>query len=162
MTSGYAAWGAIRGIMIATIVAGTLYLLSAFAFDIWYGGSPIAVLEGIGSAVVERGAVGNAYVLAAAGLGLHFAIMLAMATVYVLGAALLRPLNRLWLLSGIVYGLALWGIMDRALLPWRWPTLFPLTATTDIAEQIFDHVVLVGLPIALVARRATRWRRVYM
>jgi hypothetical protein len=52
--------------------------------------------------------------------------------------------------------------MDRVVLPYRWPTIFPLTGTPEIAEQLFDHIVLVGLPIAWIARRAARWHRRYI
>lgn len=162
MASGYSAWGAARGIVIATVMAGTLDILSAFAFAVWYGASPLGVLGGIGSAVVDRDVIGDPWIMAAIGFGLHFGIMLAMAAGYLFVAALVPLVNRLWLLSGVLYGLALWAVMERVLLPYRWPTLFPLTSTPDIAEQLFDHIALVGLPVAFVARRAARWRRRYL
>ncbi len=162
MRSGYSVSGALRGIVIATTIAGTLDILSAFAFAVWHGASPLGVLGGIGSALVDRGTIGNAWVLGAIGLGLHFGIMAAMATAYVLVAALLPFVNRVWLLSGVVFGAILWGIMEHIVLPYRWPTIFPLTGTPEIAEQLFNHIILVGLPIAWIARRAARWRRRYI
>ena len=42
-------------------------------------------------------------------------------------------------------------------LPWRWPALFPLTDLQGMAIQSFSHILLVGIPIALVARAARRW-----
>lgn len=162
MRSGYSISGALRGIVIATTIAGTLEILSVFAFGVSQGASPLGVLGGIGSALVDRGAIGNEWVLGAIGLALHFGIMAVMATAYVLVAALLPFVNRVWLLSGIVFGAILWGIMERVVLPYRWPTMFPLTGTPEIAEQLFDHIVLVGLPIAWIARRAARWKRRYI
>ena len=52
----------------------------------------------------------------------------------------------------------LWGIMNWVVLPYRWPTAFPFIDTKDMSEQLFSHIVLVGIPIALVAKAATRWR----
>ena len=65
------------------------------------------------------------------------------------------------LMSGIAYGLALWGVMYWIVLPQRWPTMFPVDPRLDpkgFAEDLFSHIVLVGIPIALVARSASRWR----
>ena len=161
MTTSYSISGTLRGIVIATTIAGTLDILSAFAFAAWDGASPLGVLGGIGSALVDRDAIGNVWIMAAIGLGLHVAIMAAMATAYMLVAAIVPVVNRLWPLSGIVFGAILWGIMERIVLPYRWPTIFPLTGTPEIAEQLFNHIVLVGLPIAWIARQAARWHRRY-
>ena len=84
-----------------------------------------------------------------------------MAAVYLLVASRVSLINRLPVLSGIGYGLVLWGIMYWVVLPYRWPTLFPIDPRTnmqEVGEQLFSHVVLVGIPIALVAKAATRWR----
>ena len=43
------------------------------------------------------------------------------------------------------------------MLPYRFPTLFPILDPQEVGMQLFSHVVLVGLPIALIARRAARW-----
>ena len=94
--------------------------------------------------------------LALVGLALHFAIMAVMATVYVLAAARMPNLRARPLLGGVAYGLATWAVMNLIVLPLRWPTLFPKFDTVSLAEQLFSHVVLVGIPIALIARRASR------
>jgi hypothetical protein len=160
MESSYSGKALIRAIIIATTIAGTLDILSAFLFAIMAGGSPLGVLRGIGGAIVDSEAY-ERFVLAAIGLTLHFAIMAAMATVYLLVASRIRLVNRLAVLSGVGYGLALWGVMYWIVLPRRWPTMFPIDPTREpkeIALQLFSHIILVGIPIALVARAATRWR----
>jgi hypothetical protein len=161
MASGYSGKAISRAIVIATVIAGTLDILSAFAWAILADGTPLGVLTGIGSAIVDREAFANPYVLPAIGLALHFGIMLVMATVYLLAASRISLLNRLAVLSGIGYGLVLWGVMYWVVLPHRWPTLFPVDPRLDpkgFAEDLFSHIVLVGIPIALVARSASRWR----
>jgi uncharacterized membrane protein YagU involved in acid resistance len=157
MRSSYSSTAATRAILIAMVIAGTLEILAAFAFAIMAGGSPLGVLRGIGGAFLDSEAVGP-ITLAVAGLVLHFAIVTVMATVYLVLAGRIGLLNRLAVLSGVGYGLILWGVMCWVILPWRWPTLFPVTDRTEVAMQLFSHVVLVGIPIALVARSATRWR----
>ena len=161
MASRYSGKAIIRATVIATVIAGTLYILSAFAFDIAADGTPLGVLRGIGGAIVDRETFANPFVLPAIGLALHFGIMLVMAAVYLFAASRVPLLNRLPILSGIGYGLVLWGVMYWVVLPQRWPTLFPIDPRTnlqEVGEQLFSHVVLVGIPIALVAKAATRWR----
>ncbi|MFA6114477.1 MAG: hypothetical protein WC729_10800 [Sphingomonas sp.] len=157
MESSYSSKALARAIVIATVIAGTLEILSAFAFAIMAGGSPLGVLRGVGGAILDSEAVGPV-TLAAGGLVLHFAIMTVMAAVYLVLAGRIALLNRLAVLSGVGYGLVLWSVMYWVVLPWRWPTMFPVIDPTEVAMQLFSHVVLVGIPIALVARSATRWR----
>ncbi|MES2046096.1 MAG: hypothetical protein V4475_19660 [Pseudomonadota bacterium] len=156
MATSYSVSGFWRGVVIATTVAGTLDILSAFLFDALVKGTPLGVLGGIAAAglpQLDLGVIPNA----AVGLTLHFAIMFAMVAVYFTFAARIVLLNRHAWLSGVVYGLILWGVMYWGVLPWRFPTLFPILDPQEVAMQLFSHVVLVGLPIALIARRAARW-----
>ena len=118
-------------------------------------------LNGIGGAIVEPEIIGNQYALAGIGLALHFAIMAVMATVYLLVASRFRSVNRWSLLSGIGYGLILWIVMYWIVLPQRFPTMFPILTPNEVAMQLFSHIVLVGIPIALVAKRARRRRSAY-
>jgi uncharacterized membrane protein YagU involved in acid resistance len=158
MQSGHSGKGLVRAIVIATTIAGTLDILSAFVYAMMAGGTPLGVLRGVGGAIVDREAFAP-FVLAAIGLALHFAIMTVMATVYLLFAARIPPINRMPVPSGIGYGLLLWGVMYWIVLPRRWPTMFPVTDPKEVAMQLFSHIVLVGIPIALVAK-ASRWRHV--
>ncbi|HSI17140.1 MAG TPA: hypothetical protein VK980_05180 [Sphingomonas sp.] len=156
MTTSYSVSGFWRGVVIATTVAGTLDILSDFLFDALVKGTPVGVLSGIAAAALPQadlGVVPNAVL----GLIVHFAIMFVMAAVYFTFAARTALLNRRAWLSGIVYGVILWGVMYWGVLPWRFPTLFPILDAQEVGMQLFSHVVLVGLPIALIARRAARW-----
>lgn len=161
MGSHYSGKAFVRAAIIATVIAGTLYILSAFAFDIAADGTPLGVLRGVGGAIVDRDAFASPFVLPVIGLALHFGIMLVMAATYLIAASRVSLINRLPILSGIGYGLALWGLMYWVVLPQRWPTLFPVDPRAnmlEVGEQLFSHIVLVGIPIALVAKAATRWR----
>ncbi|MDB5711646.1 MAG: hypothetical protein JWL96_3716 [Sphingomonas bacterium] len=162
MTTSYSVSGFWRGVVIATVVAGTLDILSAFLFDMLVKGTPVGVLNGIAAAAlpqVDMGGMGDMGDIASAALGLivHFAIMFVMVAVYFTFAARTRLLNHHVWISGIGYGLILWGVMYWGMLPWRFPTLFPILDPQEVAMQLFSHIVLVGLPIALIARRAARW-----
>ena len=158
MAEAYSTSATIRAIVIATAIAGTLDILGAFAFAVIAGGSPAGVLRGICGAIVDPDGFGSPLIPLAIGLALHFAIMTVMASFYLSAAAHVAWLNRVPVVSGAGYGLALWLVMCWFVLPQRWPTMFPTGDSADIAMQVGCHVLLVGIPIAFVARSAARWR----
>ena len=158
MVGYYSRSAAFRAIVIATTLAGTLDILAAFGFAVAAGGSPVGVLRGICGAIVDPAALPHLWLAVAIGLALHFCIMTIMAAVYVSSAAHVRWLNRIWVFSGLAYGLMLWLVMFWLVLPLRWPTLFPTAEPADIAMQLSCHLLLVGMPIAAIAARASHWR----
>jgi len=140
-----------RKIVMATLVAGTLDILSACVYTLIAGRAPINMLKGLASAVLGDGAVKGGIGVALAGLLLHFAIMAVMVAFFVIAANRLPLLKARWLLAGVVYGIGLWAVMNLIVLPLRfgWHPFTPL----GLAEQFFSHIVLVGIPIAWFARR---------
>jgi hypothetical protein len=73
--------------------------------------------------------------------------------VFVLAADRITALKRQALLWGALYGLGIWVVMYFLVLPTRFGAPLPHDPKA-IAIQLFCHIVLVGIPIALVARRA--------
>jgi hypothetical protein len=147
----------LKPILIATLVAGTLDILSAFVFAGMAGMTPLGVLQ-----FVASGPFGNAPTATPGwgliGLLVHFAIMACMAAAFMLVAPRLAPLMRHPIPAGIAYGVLLWIIMYWLVRPLRFPDL-PLPHTLKgVSQQLFSHCLLVGIPIALVASRffATR------
>lgn len=140
-----------RKIVMATLVAGTLDILSACVYTLIAGRAPINMLKGLASAVLGDGAVKGGIGVALAGLLLHFAIMAVMVAFFVIAANRLPVLKARWLLAGIAYGVGLWAVMNLVVLPLRfgWHPFTPL----GLAEQFFSHIVLVGIPIAWFAKR---------
>jgi hypothetical protein len=137
---------------MATAIAGTLDIVSAFVFAGLAGMTPAGVLV-----YVASGPFGDAPTAtpgwAAAGLLVHFAIMACMAAFYMIVAPRFPALLRHPIVAGLLYGLLLWFVMYWIVKPLRWPEA-PLPHTLyGIANQLFSHCILVGLPIALVASR---------
>ena len=64
-----------RKILLATLVAGTLDILSACIYTLIAGRAPITMLKGLASAILGNGAVTGGIGVALVGLLLHFAIM---------------------------------------------------------------------------------------
>lgn len=140
-----------RRIAGATLVAGTLDILSAVVYTLIAGKQPINMLKGLASAVLGDGATAGGSGIALVGLALHFAIMAVMAAVFIVAADRMPALKARWILAGIAYGIGLWAVMNLIVLPLRfgWHPFKPLS----LAEQFFSHLFLVGLPIAWSARR---------
>jgi hypothetical protein len=140
--------GIARPILLATAVAGTLDILSAFVFA---GMAGVSVIDG---AAPTPG-------WAAIGLLVHYAIMACMAAAYMIAAPRLPALLRHPILAGLLYGLLLWGIMYWIVKPLRWPDA-PLPHNFQgIAAALFAHCILVGLPIAWIASRHFRRRSAF-
>lgn len=150
----------VRPVLIATLIAGTLDILSAFVFAGMAGMTPMAVLRYVASGPFGDGVTPTAG-WAAAGLLVHFAIMASMAAAYMAVARRVPALLRFPIVSGLFYGLLLWLIMYWLVKPLRWPDAPRPHALWPIANQLFSHCILVGLPIALIARRSFRRRSAY-
>ena len=131
----------------ATLIAGVLDLISAFVYALLEGHNLLIVPVGIALAIWP-GAVSSIGAGIVVGVLLHFAIMLAMVYVFVLAARRWSMLAAQPVLAGAAYGLLLWATMYLVVLPLRWPTLFPHFTSTGVMEQLFSHVVLVGIPVA--------------
>jgi len=147
----------LRPILLATFAAGTLDILAAIALTLYYGRRTVAdmlrfVASGPFPGATEWGEGG-----AALGLAVHFALMAAMATVFVLAAARRRPLWQKPLLWGVLYGLATYVVMNLIVVPLRFEGAFP-PSPLSVVTQLFCHIVLVGIPIALIAARHFRRR----
>lgn len=148
----------LKPIVIATLIAGTLDILSAFVFAGMAGTSPVGVLTYVASGPFGDGVRGGGLHWAAVGLAVHFALMACMASAYVLVAPRVPVLLRNPVPAGLAYGFLLWLVMYWVVKPLRWPDA-PLPHTAwSIGNALFSHCLLVGLPIALVAARYLRPR----
>lgn len=139
------------------MLSGSLDLLSAFAFSAVKGVGPVRVLQSVAAGPFGDPLLRGASVpIALAGLIVHYALMTAMVTVFVMAALLLPFVLRRPLFWGILYGLGLYLVMYWIILPLRWPALFPRASAWDIGNALFSHLICVGLPMGWVAGRMLR------
>ena len=89
----------------------------------------------------------------AVGLLVHFGIMAAMAAGYMIAAKRVPALLQRPIVAGLAYGVLLWMIMYWLVKPLRWPDAPLPRMLYDVANALFSHCALVGLPLALIARR---------
>lgn len=149
---------ALKTIVTAGLVAGALDIL--YAFIIWglRGVTPIRIGQSVAAGLLGRdAAVGGGTTTGLFGLGVHFVLAIIMAAIYYAAARNIRLLVDRAVPFGIAYGLALYGAMNYIVLPLSaigkagggGPLYITITG-------ILVHMFLVGLPIALITRRALR------
>lgn len=139
----------------ATSVAGILDINSAFILSYPKGIGPIRVLQGVAAALVGREAAINGG-LATAGLGLaiHFFIACVVASVFYVASRQLVFLTRHPVISGLLYGVVVYGFMYWVVMPLAYSAARP-SLSRDLTA-VCVHMLLIGLPIALIVRRHSR------
>jgi hypothetical protein len=139
-----------RAILWATLVAGTLDIGSAILLNLGVG--PRVVLQSVAGGWLGRATYQGGWPTALLGLASHFGIMLVIAAIYMTLAAR-RPLLRAqWLLAGVAWGVLVWLVMTLVVIPLSASTLSP-PDTRHVIQGLIVHVLMVGLPMAWIARR---------
>ena len=145
-----------RTIALATLVAGTLDILYAMALTVLYGREVGGMLRYVASGPFPA-ATGMGGAGAALGLLTHFVLMAIMAAAFALAARQWPALVEKPILWGTVYGLITYVAMNLIVVPLRFDVPLP-PSPVAIVSQLFAHIVLVGLPIALITARTSRER----
>ena len=141
----------LKPIAIATAISGTLDILFAMILTVFFGREIGNMLRYVGSgpfpAAIDMGAGG-----AILGLVVHFTLMAIMAAVLMLFVRQRPQLLDKPIMVGVVYGLITYAVMNLVVVPLRFDAPLPPSALS-IATQLFAHIVLVGIPMALIAAR---------
>jgi hypothetical protein len=144
------------------LVAGTLDILYACGYWALRRDVPaIRILQSVAAGLLGESSYEGGATTAALGLALHYFIALSMSVTYFLVARQWPLLWRRPVLWGAGYGVALYCFMQGIVVPL---SAVPASASKDrlwIVLSIAVHVILIGLPIALFATRASSARRGY-
>jgi hypothetical protein len=142
----------LKPILIATLVAGTLDLALAVIFFAIQGAPLVAVPHAIASGLLGTKAFRGGIPAAAFGVALHYFIALSVTAVYYALSLNIRLMNQQPILSGTVYGLAVFLFMQHMVIPHSAePHSSPNPAW--IIADIASHIVFIGITIALITRR---------
>lgn len=147
---------AVAFVLAGGIVAGTLDILYAWLFWMLKAGvSMQRIFQSVAAGLLGESSFAGGGATAALGLALHYLIATTMSVTYYLVSRRWSLLVRHSYLCGAAYGLMLYGIMTYIVVP--------LSAagggSTDplwITLTIVVHMVLIGIPIAVAAARASR------
>ncbi len=124
------------------------------AFIAWglMGIKPVSILHHIASGLLGPRAYQGGSATAALGLALHFVVAFGAAVVYYVVSRWLPFMTEHAVLSGLLYGEAVFLFMYFVVVPLSAATKSQFTVATLITGPI-GHMFLVGLPIALSVRR---------
>jgi ribose/xylose/arabinose/galactoside ABC-type transport system permease subunit len=138
------------------LVAGTFDITYACVFwALKAGVAPERIFQSVAAGLLGRASFSGGFKTAALGLFLHYFIATTMSLVYYLVSGWWKPLYRQPWFYGPVYGLLLYGVMNHIVLPLSRAlpgSKNPLWVGLSIAV----HMLLIGVPIALFARKAHR------
>lgn len=136
------------------LIAGLCDISYAIGFWAWRGVAATRVLQSVASGLLGAPAFDGGTPVAALGLGLHFLIAMIFAFAFYAASTRFPALAHRAVLSGAVYGFLIFWLMNLVVLPlsaFPRPVSFaPLPTITGLIV----HTFLVGVPIAVAARRA--------
>lgn len=122
------------------------------AYKLAFGMTPLAIYQFVASGLLGQAAFAGGAATALLGLAIHVLIAFTASAVFVLASERLPQLRRDAVGWGLAFGVAVFAVMSFGVIP-----LSRIGASTPplplIVNGVVGHALLVGLPIALAARR---------
>ena len=143
---------AARAILYGTLAVGALDALDAIVFvGLRSGATPVRIFQSIAGGWLGRAAYTGGLSAAALGVATHFFIAFGIVATYFVCSRRVHLLTRHPVLCGIAYGLIVYVVMNRVVIPLSaigaaaWPPL-PV-----LANGLLIHAFGIGIPSALAA-----------
>lgn len=143
-------------IVVGGFIAGVLDLTYAIVFSSFRNISAIRVIQSVASGFLGNAAFEGGYAAAALGLLLHFFIACSAAAIFYVASRKIDFLIQHAIISGLIYGAMIYAVMYLIVLP---ISAYPIKinfALSRVAINLIAHMFLIGLPIALVVRKASQ------
>ena len=146
-----------RALLLGTLTVGVLDIFDAFVFFGFRGVPPLRILQAIASGVMgSEAAVAGGLASAALGLVLHFFIAFLIVLVFYLVSRKVPLLTKYPLVTGALYGIAVYFIMTLVVVPSSAiHAVRALPSLPVLVNGLLIHAFGVGIPSALFARAAT-------
>src|SRR2546423_12562969 len=145
---------AARTIAFTGLIVGAMDITSAIIITISRGSTVTRLFQFIASGLLGPKAFQGGLAAVALGLGLHFVIAFTLVAVFYVASRYLSFLRRHAVISGIIYGLVVFGVMNLIVLPLS--AAKPRHTLTGDLIQTGIHMFVIGLPTALLVRRFSR------
>lgn len=146
-------------IFLAGLIAGTLDVLAAiFIYAIiLQKTTAIKILQSIASGIFKKEAYNHSQ-MAWYGLGFHFIIAMLFAWFYFIIYPYLPFLKKSALLSGLLYGIFVWIVMNLIVLPIVFPVLPANHFDFPLILSILILIICIGFPITFIAKKFYSFR----
>lgn len=148
-------------IFLSGLIAGTLDILAALIiYDlILQKTTSIKILQSIASGIFKKEAYSGGSQMALYGLLLHYFIALTFAWFYFTIYPYFKLLKKNALLSGILYGIFVWMVMNLLVLPTVFPALPEKHLDFPLILSILILIFCIGIPIAFITRKHYSFHR---
>jgi hypothetical protein len=143
---------ALLAVVWGGLACGVLDITAALLVYGYFGAKPLRLLQGIAGGVLGPRTYSGGIGTALLGLLCHFVIAFSAAAVYVAASRIMPFLVRHAVLSGALYGVAVYFFMNRVVVPLSAAAKFPFSLKMMVIGIVI-HIFCVGLPIALAVCR---------
>jgi hypothetical protein len=134
------------------MACGVLDITAALTIYGSMGAKPLRLLQGIAGGLLGPQTFQGGLATAALGLLCHFVIAYGAATVFYVASRYIPFLLHYAVLSGVLYGIAVYFFMNRIVVPLSAATKMPFSLKM-MSIGLIIHIFCVGLPISLAIRR---------
>jgi len=146
---------AVLAVLWAGLACGVLDITAAVVVYGYLGLQPMRLLQGIASGLLGPKAFDGGLATALLGLLCHFVIAFGAAIVFFVASRAIPFLIQNAVISGALYGVAVYFFMNRVVVPLSAAAKRPFSMRMMIIGVII-HIFCVGLPISLSVRRFSR------
>jgi len=145
---------ALKTILIAWLTAGTLDLLGAITVYslIMQRVTTIKLLQGIARGVLGSSTYEGGIGTALAGVGIHYTIAICFTAFYFFIFPFIPFLRKQRIISGLLYGIFVWCVMNLGVLPLLHIANIP-TKWDSIIRGALILMFCIGLPISIIVSR---------
>jgi hypothetical protein len=133
-------------------VCGVLDITAALVVYGFFGLRPVRLLQGIAAGLLGPRAFEGGLATALFGLLCHFFIAYSAAAVFAVASRRLQLLSQHAVISGVLFGVAVYFFMNRIVVPLSAARKYPFSWQMMVIGVVI-HIFCVGLPIALIVRR---------
>jgi len=145
---------ALRAIWTGGLLAGAFDIAFAIVFYGYARGSTAArVLQSVASGWLGKASFDGGAGAAALGLLTHFGIATGAAAAFYGASRVLPALVHEPVAGGVLFGIGLYAFMNLVVIPLSAAPFRPSLAPASALPGVAAHMFLIGLPIALCARR---------
>jgi uncharacterized membrane protein YagU involved in acid resistance len=140
--------------LLSGFVAGLLDILAAFFVYsvVQKTTTPVKILEYIASGVFKTKAYSGGIEMALYGLVFHFCIAFSFAIFYFFMFPKIRLLKKQKIVSGILYGIFVWMIMNLIVVPVVFARM-PKIALGSSSLAMLILIIAIGIPISLITHK---------
>jgi hypothetical protein len=142
----------LKSIVMCVLIAGTLDIADALLFYGYRGTPPKILLQVIAAGLLGHSALKMGLEGALIGLGIHYCITLAWAALFVVTSLSWQDLRVHPMISGMVYGLIVYAVMNYLVLPHTYAIVSHKFNLIVFVNAVAALVFCIGLPIAGVNR----------